>query len=316
MGLTVTMTAATVGSGVGYKSFGNLCDAVEAITGNTTTGAALPLVQSAYERVLGGQDPRDEAIVHTWSFLQPIAALTISKHTTGTATGVYAAGTGLTTITATTALFVPSQVGLAIDVTDIDGALTDASLTIASYTSSTVIVATGGEDFAAKAVSLPHSGMYALPSDFAGLIEAPVYPWPNGESVWDFEEAAPETIFAEWRDTQTAGAAVKYAIVAASQVAGAKQTYLLIVSPKPSSDRILRYRYRAAPADATDDPTKYPLGGPLMGPVYEAAVKAEAEIAGSQGVGRWEARFRGEMVSAIARDKAFFSTEDLELRQA
>jgi hypothetical protein len=287
-----------------------------------------------------------------------------------------------TTITATTPIFVPSQIGETITVTDGGGAGVDLALVIASYTSSTVIVATGGNAFTSKAVSLPHNGIYALPADFGGLVEAPVYPWPSGEAACDWREASPEEVFRAWRQSNTRSTAYLYALIpiatpptieaGTAMLAGgtvevptalstiwsvvamyaedperadplwsdgvvtaaavtiqcadpagdediwyilagpvgssARQTWGLAVAPKPLADRVLRYRYFVDPPDPADSAAAWPIGGPLLGPLYEAAALADAEAKLSREPGRWEKRFQELMAGCIDRDRTLFET--------
>ena len=368
-----------------HRSFGQLCDQVELYTGNTAAGAALAHVKSGFERVLLGIDPRDSH-VHAWSFAQPVSELWITANVSGTATGVYDAVAAETTITATAALFVPSQVGETITVTDGGGPGVDLTLVIASYTAPTIVVATGGQAFAAKPISLPHGGIYTLPSDFGGLVEAPVYPWSD-EATCRWQEASPEEIFDAWRRSKTRSTTYLYALVpvatprvietgtatlvptaggarvevptglatvecvlalyaadparadplwsdgiittgavtiqcadpagneaiwylmSGSTGGSARQTWGIAVSPKPETDRLLRYRYFVDPADPTDSASAYPIGGPLLGPLYEAAALADAEAKNSREPGRWETRFQQLMAGSIDRDRALFETE-------
>jgi len=292
-----------------HKSFGAICDAVETYTNNTNAGTALPIVQSGYDRVLQGLDPRDNHC-HAWSFLEPVADLTIAAAITGLATGVYDAGTDLTTITATTAIFAPSQVGESITITDGGGAGVPLVLTVASYTSPLVIVCDAGNSFNAKAVSLPHTGLYSLPSDFGGLIEAPVYPYPDGVSAPPFEEVSAEQLFDDWRRDNTAGTPRRFALLPVAQPAAqTAQAYAIGVWPRPETARLLRYRYSVDPAAAVDSASAYPMGFAAMAPAYEAAALAEAEIRGSGAPGRWEARFREAMAAAIDIDRSRFQTD-------
>jgi hypothetical protein len=291
-----------------HRSFGELCDAVEALTGDKTAGAALSHVKNGYELTLLGIDPRD-AHVHTWSFLQPVADLAILANITGTAKGVYDAGTDLTTITATTDIFVASQVGDTIAVTAGGGVGVDLALVIASYTSSKVVVANAGNAFDAKAVSLPHTGIYTLPADFGGLVEAPAYPYPSGAAAPEWREESVEEIFEMWRHSKSVGTACRFALVALPQVSGAKQTWAIVVAPKPAANRVLRYRYVIDAPAAADSATAYPLGGPLMGLLYEAAALADAEMRTSGNPGRWAEKYALLMAGCIDRDKTLFETD-------
>jgi len=295
---------------VPLRSFGVLCDVVETYTGVATPGAALAYVAAGYRRVLDGLDPRD-AHVHVWACLEPIAELSLPANVTGTATGVYSAPLVQTTITATTAIFIPSQVGQAITVTDGGGAGVHLVLQIASYTSPTVIVATGGNAFAGKAVSLPHHGVYDLPAAFNGLVKGPVYPY-SALDLDNFQEVSPQDIFAEWQSGQTQGTPCKYAIAAKAELSTqAAQGWAIIVAPKPDVDRLIRYRYRVDTGALVplDDSAKYPIGGPHMDQVYEMAGLADAEARLTKSAGMWEARYQQTMAAAIDADRALFQTD-------
>jgi hypothetical protein len=325
---------------------------------------------------------------HLWSFAQPVSELWITANVSGTASGVYDAVAVETTITATAAIFVPSQVGETVTVTDGGGPGVDLSLVIASYTAPTIVVATGGQAFAAKAVTLPHGGIYTLPSDFGGLVEAPVYPY-SAEATCLWHEASPEEVFDAWRRSKTRSTTYLYALVpvatprvedaietgtatlvptaggarvevatglatvecvlalyaadperadpiwsdgiitagavtiqcadpagneaiwylmSGSTGGSARQTWGIAVSPKPETDRLLRYRYFVDPPDPTDSVSAYPIGGPLLGPLYEAAALADAEAKLAREPGRWETRFQQLMAGCIDRDRTLFET--------
>ncbi|HUX00846.1 MAG TPA: hypothetical protein VMY35_07685 [Phycisphaerae bacterium] len=288
-------------------STGVICDAVEVFSGNVTANAALLHFHAGYNRVLAGGDPRDSGgAPHLWSFLQLRAELSLAMSITGTATGVYAAGTETTTITATTAIFDPIQVGDSITIDTV----TDP-LVIASYTSSTVIVAALGEDFAGKAVSLPHHGIYALPAGFDGFLEPPVYALAAGLATPDLEEVSPERLFEMRRESNALGTPRYYALVAdAAAAAGTAQTYSLAVAPRPEATRLLLYRYRLAAPDLTDLTTMYPLGPPSMSPLYRAAALADAELLLGHVPGPHEAAYQKLMITALDADGAMFATSE------
>lgn len=280
-----------------------ICDAVEVFTGNATAGAALLHFHAGYNRVLAGGDPRDAGgAPHLWSFLQLRAELSLAMSVTGTATGVLA--TGETTITATTAIFDPIQVGDSITVTTVT-----LPMVIASYTSSTVIVATLGESFAGKAVSLPHHGIYALPAGFDGFLEPPVYALAAGLATPDLVEVAPERLFEMRRESNAVGTPRYFALVAdAAAATGTAQTYSLIVAPRPEATRLLLYRYRLAAPDLTDAAAVYPLGPPSMSLLYRAAALADAELLLGHVPGPHEAAYQKLMITAIDADGTYFDT--------
>ena len=285
-------------------SCGALADLVEAYTAQAAVGAALVHVQAGYDRVLEGLDPVS-GVVHFWSFLQPLAELSLAATVSGTATGVYDAVADTTTITATTSIFCPSHVGETITVTTV------GELVIASYTSPTVLVATAGEDFAGKAVSLPHSGKYALPAGFGGLIELPTYPYAAGLAAPRFEETSVERIFERWRDVQPASTPSRYALMCEAQAeAQTAQTWSILVDPRPEATRTVWYRYAVTPAVLTDSDTVYPLGPAEMSRVYQCAAMAAAELAVNRARGIHEVEFQRAMHAAIVRDGALLTTHD------
>jgi len=282
-----------------------ICDAVEVFTGNVTANAALLHFHAGYNRVLAGGDPRDASgAPHLWSFLQLRAELSLAMSITGTATGVLAAGE--TTITATTAIFDPIQVGDSITITTVAD-----PLVIASYTTEKIIVATLGEDFAGKAVSLPHHGIYALPAGFDGFLEAPVYALAAGLATPDLREVSPERLFRMRRESNALGTPRYFALVAdAAAAAGTAQTYSLAVAPRPEATRLLLYRYRLAAPDLTDATDKYPLGPPSMSLLYRAAALADAELLLGHVPGPHEAAYQRLMITALDADMAMFDTSE------
>jgi len=286
---------------------GAICDLVEVFTGNTTAGAALVHFLNGYNRVLAGGDPRDEGgTPHLWSFLKLRAELKLSMSVTGTATGVYAAGTKLTTITATTAIFDPLQVGDSITITSV----TDP-MVIASYTSSTIVVATAGESFADKAVSLPHYGIYALPAAFDGLVDTPNYAYAAGSSSPELEEISPEELYARRRESRDVGTPVYFALLAnAAAATGTAQTFSIGVAPRPEEDRLVLYRYRQAAPVLTDGAAVFPLGTASMSLVYQEAALAAAELILGHVVGPHERAYRELMANAIDADRGYFRTNE------
>jgi len=276
---------------------GAICDLLE-LQHTQVASWGLPHVQAGYERVLLGEDPRYPGAVHDWSFLEPIAELALAEDITGTATGVYSATTELTTITATAAIFSPCQVGETITITTV------GDLTIASYTSPLIVVATAGENFAGKAVSLRHSGVYALPADFGGMVEPLVYPYSTSLSTPPLVEVSVPRLFELWRDSATQADATNYAIVPDTFTAATGQRWKLYVYPRPDADRIVRYRYRMVPVTLADDGTFLP-GGTTLGRVYTMAAQAEAEFWLAHKKGPWEERYQMAMAAAITRDQVF-----------
>jgi hypothetical protein len=278
---------------------GDLCDAVEAYTGIDDAGAALVHVQAGLGWVLEGLDPaalaRGLATPHRWSWLRPEATLALSATTSGTATGVYDAGADTTTVTATTSIFHPNHAGDTLTVADV------GDLVIASWTSDTVVVATGGENFAGKAVSLPASGVYALPSGFGGFVGRPVYTCEaTGYQRPRLEEVSPEQIYTMWAASHETATPRWYALAPVQGAAGAA-TWTVLVAPRSEYDRLWHYRYELVLDALADDAEDMP-GPAYMDPVYRAAALADAEQVVGHASGYWVGERDRALVAAIAKD--------------
>lgn len=108
-----------------------------------------------------------------WRWTRPTASVTlwpsVPVDSTVTATGTYAAGTGLTTITASAEVFYPTMEAKAITVTDV------GDITIASYTSATVVTATGDHSWiGSKTFAVTADGNYTLTRVFGGQYTGPI----------------------------------------------------------------------------------------------------------------------------------------------
>ena len=246
-----------------------MCDAVEAVTGITTAGHALGFVNSGYDRVLSGLDPRSGSR-HLWSFLSPLAELVLTPTVTGTATGVYD-GSTYTVITATTAMFSPTQVGDDITVTD------TGTYEITNYETSSKVWIEGDHAFTGKAVSLYAAGIYDLPTDFEGLLAGPVYAYHADGDLYTILPVGIERIFEEWRGEQGASFPQFYAIVAKTLTASTGQRWQMMVALRPDERRVLRYQYMVAPSALTDSGSVYPLGGGMLAQTVLTAALAEFE---------------------------------------
>jgi len=286
----------------------SMCDLIEAYTGNTTAGAALAHVNVGYARVLGGLIPGSvPPRSHIWSFTRPYAEITLAATVTGTATGVYDDDAEQTTITATTGIFCPEHDGDTITVTDV------GDLTIVDYTSSTVVVADEGEDFEAKAVSLPTNGIYDLPADFGGLVNDLFYPNEDDDSESYIRTGAVERILALRRDNPDVGDPEQCAVAPKAFTAATGQRWQLWVYPRPDAARIWRYRYNILPAALTDAAV-YCVGSPMidLAVLYAAYASAEHDMAHKPGY--YEQLFAQQLAGAIAADARNVLYEPLSTR--
>jgi hypothetical protein len=285
-----------------------VCDLIEAYTGNTTSGDALAYAKNGYKRFLMGVDPRTQR-AHHWSFLRPLASLALTSKATGTATGVYSAVTELTTITATASIFYDWHVGSTITVTDV------GDLTISAYTSATVVVADDGENFASKAISVQHPGIYNLPAGFGGLIGPPKYHYNSGYDSPRIQEATPEFIMDLWSQSNAQEDTLYYAVVPADPVTTtgtASGVWTLWVAPRSINDRTLSYRYVRLPLDITDSSSAYFLGGPMHNETIKAMALADAELGLNKSVGPHESRAAAMMAASIDLDSNLYQKTDAE----
>jgi hypothetical protein len=292
-------------------SVGDVCDLVEAYTGNTTAEDALAYVIAGYKRFLLGLDPRTRPpSAYFWSFLQPVAALSITSKVTGTASGVYDSGTDSTTITATTDIFYDWQVGSTITVATPVG-----DLTISAYTSASVIVADEGDDFTTQVVSVQHPGIYDLPIDFGGMIEPPKYHYDPSYDNPQIEEASPEFIMDYWAGTNVQEDSVLYYVLVPASVgkaAVAAGAWQIWVAPRSLYDRTLSYRYVRLPLAISDSKTVFFLGGPMHNETIKELALAEAELQLNKAVGVHEQRASVLMAASIDRDKTLYRKSEPE----
>jgi len=267
----------------------------------------LKRLNDGYARALRGEhfDPSTgELAYHDWNFLKPIAQLSIGGATTGTAT-VATAGTA----TATTAIFDESMVGLTMTVTDYDGALTDLEVDITGYTSTTVVTIDDDTNtWAAKAISVPSTGIYDLPALFGGLLEPMGYHYSSsGQS--DIVEVTPEEIQERWRQSKSLGIPDKYAIVPKTFTTATGQRFQAWFNSLPSAAMVIRYRYRLLQAPLTDAAV-YPVGGPDFNRLVLVAGLAACEHAKSVRDGTNESIYQGTVQALIKLDRSAFSAGD------
>jgi hypothetical protein len=264
---------------------------------------ALESLNAGYRRVLRGFSPASRR-AHTWTHLLPVATLTIpASQSTTTATGTYAAGTGLTTVTAAVAKFYPHIVGRTINLS------TEGDMVVYGYTSATVVTVSGDHSWAGnETLTVPDNGAVDLPEDFGGL-DRPFEYLQTPDSSVDLPrlQAAPhDQIMAIYRDNPQPADPEFYAIVAQPLTAATGQRWEVWFAPTPIADRSVSYRYRVKAVALTDDTEVYPIGGTDLCDVIVQAAKADAERRSNQG-GRAmpeEAAFVAMMEEAVLSDLA------------
>jgi len=262
---------------------------------------ALERLNDGYRRALRGEHiSGGQMAYHQWAFLRPIAQLTVGGAQTGTASGV--AATNI--VTATTAIFDVSMVGLTMTVTDV------GDLEISGFTSTTVVtVSTLAANFATKAVSVESTGIVALPSDFGGILRPPVLQFASAKTSPELVEVSPESVQRDWRDSNSLAPPEKYAQVSLTFTAATGQRHQLWVSPIPDESRVLRYRYRVHEEPLTDA-TTYPVGGPDFTDVVLEAGMAACESSRNILNGPHEVKYQQMVQAAIEMDAGAYSSGD------
>ena len=285
-------------------SAGALSDMVEEKIGGASVdaGDALVYVEAGYRRFLQGVDPLTD-VQHVWSFLRPRAELDLAATTAGTATGVYSAGDDETTITSTASDFVPGMVGESIVVTDV------GTLTLASYTSPTIMVASEGEAFTAKAFTIAtHKGIYTLPDTFGGLADEIVYIYDSNNRI-PITQVSPDTVYAHRRATNSTGTPQLFAIEIGTFAAATGANWQFIVAPRTDAARTVFYRFKLIAPVLTDSASVYLMGGAAHSWTLRAAAIADWENVAKSAPGPFEQKYQTAMHASIEEDKAILDIQ-------
>jgi len=159
------------------------------------------------------------------------------------------------TVTATTASFYPSMIGHTITAT-----VSGYTYTVTGYTSSTVVtVAPSANASTGVAFTMTADGRYALPSDFGGWEDKPVYAY-DAYGMIDLEERSSDVLEALHRDITDVGTTEYYCVVPKAADSSVVQGWWLYVHPITEYTRTVNYRYRAGDVAPTDAAV-YPPGG-------------------------------------------------------
>lgn len=276
-----------------------LCDLIEAVTGNTVAGNALAYLKAGYLRFLSGTfiDATGVESHHDWTFMRSLATITVGGAVTGTGTNVSG------TLTATASIFNLSMIGQTITVTDYDGAGTDLEADITGYTSGTVVTIDDTTAFAGKAISVESNGIYQLPADFGGLDGPVVYAYRAGEGSPPLKPASQRTIMAMWRETNRTSDTFRYAIVAREFAAATGQRYDLMMAPLPDESMQWLIPYRVLAGDITDSASIYLLGGSEHGLTVLECALAEYESRAGQVSGPHTVRAERMMRNSARLDR-------------
>lgn len=213
-----------------------------------------------------------DAPVRGWRALRPLLTVNLWPDVDAdddvTATGVYSAETELTTITASEAMFYSSMELKTITVTDV------GDLTIAGYTSTTVITVAGDHGWVGnKTFSIEANGDYTLPDTFGGVYLGPISLAADTNSTGTITWTSPGSI-RKYREVTTAN--VGDPAFAAVERSATDRRWQLLVHPEPGTLRQVQFYYEVHFDKLTTGTQTHPFGFKLDEAV-KAAVKAAAE---------------------------------------
>jgi len=274
-----------------------LCDRIQEYTGITTAGEALKLLNDAYARLLAGVHPVDHT-VHVWSFLRPLATLTLPTTRALTITSI----AGTTLIQATAGEFDVSMVGQEITI----AVVAAAGVAIAQVVDKEFAILDEVVDADTGNAATVLSGVVDLPADFAGMLD-PVMPYHASLSRKRLKPATPNEILTLWQDTATADRPEYYAIIPKTFVAATGQRWQAMIAPLPENAWYWTIPYRRA-ADALTDAAVYAAGGAAFGYALFLLAMCEAERYAGKKTVLYEKRAYEAMAEAIAVDRQLFAT--------
>jgi hypothetical protein len=286
----------------------SICDTIELSAGKSSAGYALQFLNAGYRSFLLGQDPRTGRS-HHWSFTRPLAQLSFggSANSGASHSGVY--------VFATASIFNRSMVGLTMTVVNYNGS-DDLTVNVTKYSSATCVTVDSSASWSVgnKTVSVESNGLANLPTNFGGLLAGPCYTYSEtvSEATPELHEVGPETILADWRDSDDTDDPTMFAILPKTLTASAGQRYEMAFAPRPEESRTVFYRYLVNPDVLTDTAT-YPLGGAAHAETIKYAGLAAAEQeAGRVDNGPMQRRFKELMAASIDTDVDLFMTHDVE----
>ena len=237
-----------------------------------------------------------------WSFLRPQRTITVWPTVTGTiSTAIYSSPS--TTVTAVAALFYPSMVGKVL--TGGSG----ADFTIASYTSSTVVVVTGDAN-AETTFTITADGDYRLPDDFADVLGA--FTFAVGANRYHTLEHRNIVQVLQRRASHGSSWNARpawFAIRPETFVETTGQRHALVLQAVPDKAYVLTYKSAVEPDLVSAE--SYARGGtPHVQTVIEA-ILAEAEAMLGDEMGVHEAKFMERLAASVSFDRNANSADTL-----
>jgi hypothetical protein len=244
--------------------------------------------------------------------------VTITTTETGLTVSGMSGGTAgsITTITASAATFYPSMVGRTITVTG------TGALTIAGYTSATVVTVAGDHSWSSTATfSIVSAGRFRLPATFSGTIEKITYV-ADGLDMPQVQHVSTNEIdlFYQTGYSSLTGwplylpAAVPPNItgqpwawnIEPEQLSTDKQTYNLYLYPLPTEVRTMIYRPRLTLGPVTNSASVYLPGGDDHINTYIQLALAAAELDRSGNEGSQEIAAQDLLMDSIRVDRTLF----------
>lgn len=284
-----------------------LVDRVEERMGWSTPTApqtvlALEWLNNGMNRFLMGLIPGSRpAQYHDFLFLRPYTTVTVWPTITTAAATV--GGAGGTTMTVAADTFYATMVGHTI-VAD----TSENEYTIAAYSTAKVLtLATDGSGDTGDTFTITADGRYALPTDFSGLVEPPVYAYVSGADLRDLDQASLRHIYRLMRDDADTDDPTDFSLEVWEEDVTASQRWWLRVFPVPDTARSVIIPYRVTPTALTDSSSVYPPGGIEHTRTILQFAYAEAERATSYQSGPEEAMAQEMMLASITLDKALYS---------
>ena len=306
------------------KSIGAMCRRIEyylsAGGGSVPAGVALQDLQDGLGAFLRAANPQTGA-PHEWSFLKPMATITLTPLVTANCTGTYSSTTGLTTLTATGNPFDQSLTGLPVTIYG-----TATPQTVTTFVDANTLLVTGDFHFTGpQDCTFGTGGVFSLPADFAGIIEPIVPQFDGGFATYGLPvvRVDPDVVMACWRDSNVATApgnwpvitwmsrpagtpwpAYLFATVLQSPTYAGPSRYQLIVAPQLNQVLRWNYRYQSRVPDLTDSTTLYFPGSPEHDDTLEQFGLAAAEQRVKRAAGPEHAHAQELLMYSIRSDRA------------
>lgn len=233
---------------------------------------------------------------HRWNFLTPTTSLTLWRTITGTISSAVHSG-GLTTVTATTAVFQPSLDTSHVLIDD----STDNEYAFYSYTSTTVIVVSGDASAETDTFAIAGNDTYRAPDNFGRLLDRMWFDGSQGQERMWIEQRSADQI-EQYRSDGLSGFPRYVALVPVLNSVG-QQRWNFMFYPEPDAAYVLRYRYTVLP-DVVTSSSPYPYGPPWFADLLVTAVRSEAELEFRREYGQHEAAFQAKVLAAIVQDRS------------